>query len=677
MNTARVSKKWIACLLLMVIATAATGQQYQFQIDQPSSGGSAQLGVNATTDGTLIGNYDGTTNPTGTRTKPVSSFLSAGPGPTENLPVPVSHMDPNANGNVVFSPSGSFQMIFDTVSGSVTLAGFTTSLLGGNSASIPVNAALSFNQFKTANPANWYPATSTAISLGNATVSLLSATQTADPAVGTLAPMGGDLYSFSVTPTVILEAKVDLQGSSMDIPSNPMPFPLQGSVTLSGNTATLVESAPVNLSDSTSPNQLMSPVPYDLPATTGTGPSHVILNLTLRTTQTTVTGTQNLRAAGTVMLPVWTGASAQSSAWSSPDNWSATVPNAANAVAHFSTSTAPRDVTLDIPVTVGTIEFSADQPYTVSGPHPITFSSSGSATLSAIAGPSTGHTIAAPLVAQSNLDIDIAASTALNLPQGLTIAPAITVAKTADPGTLHLGPVIMQSPSSLLSIASGQTTIARLDSGQLQIGSGAAVTLDPGASPSILDGLNLQGSATFDLSGNDLILKYTGLSPYSTFAQFIAQRSIFTSEASPGATAAVALVDNAMLHLATWRGQSISDGVNFSQLLLVSTCAGDNNLDGVVDASDYYNVIANMGKTNATWFDGDMDGDGVVSAADFAIVTRNMGAGAALPASSAADVVSAGVVSVPEPAGLGLLGMVALSLLYRRRHTKHRPSIFL
>ena len=107
-----------------------------------------------------------------------------------------------------------------------------------------------------------------------------------------------------------------------------------------------------------------------------------------------------------------------------------------------------------------------------------------------------------------------------------------------------------------------------------------------------------------------------------------------------------------MLHLTTWHGQNISDGINFSELLLVSTCAGDNDLDGVVDAFDYCNVIANMGKTNATWFDGDMDEDGVVSAADFAMVTRNLGVGTSSITPLAENVVSAGMATTPSPPAL-------------------------
>ncbi|MFI5380519.1 MAG: hypothetical protein ACHRHE_14575 [Tepidisphaerales bacterium] len=669
MNTTLIGKKWVPCLILCALAAAAAGQEYQFQIDQPASGGTAQLHVAATTSGNLIGNYDGVANPAGTRTKPVSSLFSSGPGPTENLPVPVSHMDPDAQGNVTFSPTGSFRLIFDTAGGSATLVGFSSDLLGGNTAAIPVNALLSFDQFKTANPANWYPATSQSISLGNATVSVLSATQVPGNAVGTLTPLGGNQYSFSISPMVILDAKVTFQGSLMDLPSSPMLFPLAGTVTLAGNTATFTESSPVNLTNATSPNQAMSPLAYDLPGIAG--PAHVIFNLTLTTTATTVQGSQTLKGPGTLILPVWTGAaSPPSSAWSNAANWAvSTPPNAIDAVALFSSSTAPGNVAVDAPVTVGTLELSAGQPYAISGPQALTFSSAGAARLSVSAGPAAGHTIAAPLIAQSNLGIDIASATTLNLPGGLTIAPGITVASTGA-GTLNLGAVTMQSAASVLNLSAGRTTIARLSSGQLQIGAGAAASLAPGSAPSILDSLSLQGSATLDLSDDSLVLRYTGVTPYAGFLQLIRQGSIFSSATPAAGTAAIALVDNNLLHLSAWRGQTISDGSNFNELLFVYTCAGDTNLDGTVTTADYFNIIANMGKMGATWFDGELTGDGSVTPADLDVVTRNLGASTGLP--PAALFGPAGGAAVPEPACLLLAAMGALGLLRRRTHAMGR-----
>ena len=73
-------------------------------------------------------------------------------------------------------------------------------------------------------------------------------------------------------------------------------------------------------------------------------------------------------------------------------------------------------------------------------------------------------------------------------------------------------------------------------------------------------------------------------------------------------------------------------GGAFSQILIQSTVAGDANLDGRVDQQDYLNIIANMGRAGATYFEGDLNGDGAVTADDLALVSLNIGAGANMAA---------------------------------------------
>jgi len=78
----------------------------------------------------------------------------------------------------------------------------------------------------------------------------------------------------------------------------------------------------------------------------------------------------------------------------------------------------------------------------------------------------------------------------------------------------------------------------------------------------------------------------------------------------------------------------------------------DANGDGVVDAADYMTVKQNFGMTDgAEWSDGDFNGDHQVNWADLQIMmasfsTRSVGGGG----------------SVPEPATLSLLALLALSL---------------
>jgi len=305
MNIKSLGGKWAAGLLLFIAGTIAQAQDYAFTINQPTSGGTAQLHVQATTSGTLIGNYDATTTPLGTHTKP--GFFA--PGATENVAVPVNSFNPDAKGQVTFAPTGTFSTHFDLTANTLTLTNFASDLLGGGSASIPVSAAVSFSTFRTTNPNSTYLGIPLTLPLGNATVTDLTATEVPGDASGTLTPLGNNQYSFTVTPMVIIQAHVEFQGSPLDVATNPMAFPLTGQITISGNSATITESAPVDLTSSVTPATPLSPFPFDLPA--GADSAHVILSLTLNTQDTNVQGTQSLNATGTAVPEpaglIWVG----------------------------------------------------------------------------------------------------------------------------------------------------------------------------------------------------------------------------------------------------------------------------------------------------------------------------------------------------------------------------------
>ncbi|MFX4717804.1 hypothetical protein ABTB07_23170, partial [Acinetobacter baumannii] len=72
--------------------------------------------ISANTQGTLVGNYDPDTNPTGTRTKPgvFGSF-----GPTENVPVNVS-IGAAIGGNINRQASGTFRATVDGNTNTIT-----------------------------------------------------------------------------------------------------------------------------------------------------------------------------------------------------------------------------------------------------------------------------------------------------------------------------------------------------------------------------------------------------------------------------------------------------------------------------------------------------------------------------------------------------------------------------
>ncbi|MGA2498308.1 MAG: right-handed parallel beta-helix repeat-containing protein [Tepidisphaeraceae bacterium] len=179
------------------------------------------------------------------------------------------------------------------------------------------------------------------------------------------------------------------------------------------------------------------------------------------------------------------------------------------------------------------------------------------------------------------------------------------------------------------------------DSAQLDLTGGGSTVVQTG-------GLQMAPNATLDMGSSSLVVAYTGASPYAALNSLVNNGmilgvGIITSFGTAAFPVAVGLVDNNLIHQTTWNGTTISDGVDFGQIILKGTYAGDTNLDGQVDQSDYLNIVANMGSTSASYFEGDLNGDVMVTPDDFAIVSANLGAGAsfaagpALPAASPAS----------------------------------------
>jgi len=87
--------------------------------------------------------------------------------------------------------------------------------------------------------------------------------------------------------------------------------------------------------------------------------------------------------------------------------------------------------------------------------------------------------------------------------------------------------------------------------------------------------------------------------------------------------------------------------------------AGDANGDGKVDINDLTIVLTNYGQTGMVWSRGDFNGDGKVDINDLTIVLTNYG-----------NTAGSGIMAVPEPASLVLLGISVVALLgcaWRRR----------
>jgi hypothetical protein len=160
--------------------------------------------------------------------------------------------------------------------------------------------------------------------------------------------------------------------------------------------------------------------------------------------------------------------------WSLSGNWTGGVPNAPGATAVFGEIiTEPRTVTVDVPITVGRLQFDNPNSYTVAGGNALTLDAiAGEAQIDVSKG---SHRLSAPLSLADNTTIGIApGASILDIIQPLT-APAVTLTKQGA-GTLTMNALNVQG----LSIHEG------------------LVRIEPNSGTSLLSALSIGAPANVD-----------------------------------------------------------------------------------------------------------------------------------------------------------------------------------
>jgi hypothetical protein len=121
--------------------------------------------------------------------------------------------------------------------------------------------------------------------------------------------------------------------------------------------------------------------------------------------------------------------------------------------------------------------------------------------------------------------------------------------------------------------------------------------------------------------------------------------------------------------------------VSGSDVLLKYTYYGDANLDGLVDGTDYSRIDNGVLFGLSGWSNGDFNYDGVINGSDYTLIdnvyntqgaqfSNELAGPSAIATAQIAG--GSGTSAVPEPTTLGLLGIVAVSLLGRRGGRRHR-----
>ena len=293
----------LLCLALagLCISSPATAQLFDFTLTPASSSLNGPLSVTAETIGTLVGDYDATTNPTGTRTKP---GLFGTFGATENVAVATS-LDVMVNGPVSSGAAGMFQLDLNPGAGTLSMTNFTADFLNSGAVNLPLSLGLLYDSFRTRNPTSTYPGGfPLTVPLGQASLTQLAGTQVGSGA-GVLTATGVNTYDFSLAALLLVTGDFSALGNSFQLPGLPTPATLTGSIIVNGNTATLTSLAPILVNGSTQPGLALPRFPLALPTVLPAGgTSNLLLDLTVTDLGLSFNGNATFNATGAAVVPV-------------------------------------------------------------------------------------------------------------------------------------------------------------------------------------------------------------------------------------------------------------------------------------------------------------------------------------------------------------------------------------
>jgi hypothetical protein len=232
--------------------------------------------------------------------------------------------------------------------------------------------------------------------------------------------------------------------------------------------------------------------------------------------------------------------------------------------------------------------------------------------------------------------------------------------------------------SGSMSLTSGTLTADVLRQHSLSMAVSTRVNIRPNgtsSSTSRLESLSMAGADVIDLADNDLVIDYTGTSPYATIKDAVISAwhhgawdgyGITTSHADALHGLGYAEASDAFYTVpAMFSGVSIDD----SSILLKYTFYGDANLDGAVDLNDLYQLATHW-KAAGDWVAGDFNYDGIVNVKDLTLLAINWQAGVGTPISTPLGSMLASLglpqTGLPEPIA-GCIPATFLILLRRSR----------
>ncbi|MFM7050969.1 MAG: hypothetical protein ACKOYN_02385 [Planctomycetota bacterium] len=221
-------RQQLTTVLAFAAASCALANEitYDCAVSPSASSVLQTLDLSAPFAGTLKGNYNAKTNPTGTLTLP--GFF----GGSGNNPIPYTASFVLA-GDIDTQPTGSLRLGVDSEGLQIRVGNLAFDLLGGEDGVLATTLNINYQTFRTQNPSSLFPGGVTIpIPLGNATISEFTATQVGPPVFGALTPQKtGSGFTFNVAVPVEFVIVADALGQPVS-DGTPVPavLPLTGTI---------------------------------------------------------------------------------------------------------------------------------------------------------------------------------------------------------------------------------------------------------------------------------------------------------------------------------------------------------------------------------------------------------------------------------------------------------------
>ena len=217
----------------LALAPLAGAQNFSFTVQAPLSATNIGASFEIDLPGTGIGDFEATTNPTGTRT--CTSLF----GTCNNTAIQFTNslaLDSLFAG----SPTGGFAATIDTDTGVALISGFNVSPLGKEDGGADLTLNLLYPTFRTQQPNSLFiGGFNLPLPLGQIVVDNLALVQTAD-VPGALTPTAiADVYDFTALLPTSLSFGIDLLGNATQVGPLPFPLPVVGVLDLRGPEAVL------------------------------------------------------------------------------------------------------------------------------------------------------------------------------------------------------------------------------------------------------------------------------------------------------------------------------------------------------------------------------------------------------------------------------------------------------